>query len=374
MAKIKFWEEEVLIEVKDIVKNYGNHKAVDHLSFRLEKGRIYGFLGPNGAGKSTTMNIMTGYIAANEGTVTIDGHDILKEPEEAKKKIGYLPEIPPLYSDMTVDEFLNFVADLKKVPKKEKRDQIEKILKMTMLGDYGKRMIRNLSKGYKQRVGLAQALVGFPEVIILDEPTVGLDPQQIIEIRNLIKELKDDHVVILSSHILSEVNAVCDHVLIISHGKLAAEGTPEELEMRFQGQEHIKMSILGTEAKIKGALAGILGISDVTFEEDKDNQGGVRVDVINDGKEDIRADIARALAGLGLPVLSMELEKKTLEDIFLEVTTSTPGSDEKPKRMMRLAKDVEKEAMDESVEEAEGAGLEENTEDEVLENPEDDEK
>ena len=374
MAKIKFWEEEVLIEVKDIVKNYGNHKAVDHLSFKLEKGRIYGFLGPNGAGKSTTMNIMTGYIAANEGTVTIDGHDILNEPEEAKKKIGYLPEIPPLYSDMTVDEFLNFVADLKKVPKKEKRDQIEKILKMTMLGDYGKRMIRNLSKGYKQRVGLAQALVGFPEVIILDEPTVGLDPQQIIEIRNLIKELKDDHVVILSSHILSEVNAVCDHVLIISHGKLAAEGTPEELEMRFQGQEHIKMSILGSEAKIKGALAGILGISDVTFEEDKDNQGGVRVDVINDGKEDIRADIARALAGLGLPVLSMELEKKTLEDIFLEVTTSTPGSDEKPKRMMRLAKDVEKEAMEESVEEAEGAGLEENTEDEVLENPEDDEK
>ncbi len=374
MAKIKFWEEEVLIEVKDIVKNYGNHKAVDHLSFRLEKGRIYGFLGPNGAGKSTTMNIMTGYIAANEGTVTIDGHDILKEPEEAKKKIGYLPEIPPLYSDMTVDEFLNFVADLKKVPKKEKRDQIEKILKMTMLGDYGKRMIRNLSKGYKQRVGLAQALVGFPEVIILDEPTVGLDPQQIIEIRNLIKELKDDHVVILSSHILSEVNAVCDHVLIISHGKLAAEGTPEELEMRFQGQEHIKMSILGTEAKIKGALAGIDGISNVTFGEDTDSQGGVRVDVINDGKEDIRADIARALAGLGLPVLSMELEKKTLEDIFLEVTTSTPGSDEKPKRMMRLAKDVEKEAMEESVEEAERAGFEENTEDQVLENPEDDEK
>ncbi|MCR5656214.1 MAG: ABC transporter ATP-binding protein [Butyrivibrio sp.] len=363
-----------MIEVKDIVKNYGNHKAVDHLSFRLEKGRIYGFLGPNGAGKSTTMNIMTGYIAANEGTVTIDGHDILKEPEEAKKKIGYLPEIPPLYSDMTVDEFLNFVADLKKVPKKEKRDQIEKILKMTMLGDYGKRMIRNLSKGYKQRVGLAQALVGFPEVIILDEPTVGLDPQQIIEIRNLIKELKDDHVVILSSHILSEVNAVCDHVLIISHGKLAAEGTPEELEMRFQGQEHIKMSILGTEAKIKGALAGIDGISNVTFGEDTDSQGGVRVDVINDGKEDIRADIARALAGLGLPVLSMELEKKTLEDIFLEVTTSTPGSDEKPKRMMRLAKDVEKEAMEESVEEAERAGFEENTEDQVLENPEDDEK
>lgn len=365
-----------MIEVKDIVKSYGNHKAVDHLSFSLEKGNIYGFLGPNGAGKSTTMNIMTGYIAANEGTVTIDGHDILKEPEEAKKKIGYLPEIPPLYNDMTVDEYLSFVADLKKVPKKEKRDQIEKILKMTMLGDYGKRMIRNLSKGYKQRVGLAQALVGFPEVIILDEPTVGLDPQQIIEIRNLIKELKEDHVVILSSHILSEVNAVCDHVLIISHGKLAAQGTPKELEEKFQGQEHIKMSILGTEAKIKGALAGISGISNVSFEEEVDDQGGVRVDVTNDGKEDIRADIARALAGLGLPVLSMELEKKTLEDVFLEVTQSTPGSEEKPKKMMRLAKDVAKEAEEKEIEEKEieEKEIEENTEVMASENPEDDEK
>ena len=354
----------IIIYIKDIVKSYGNHKAVDHLSFSLEKGNIYGFLGPNGAGKSTTMNIMTGYIAANEGTVTIDGHDILKEPEEAKKKIGYLPEIPPLYNDMTVDEYLSFVADL------------EKILKMTMLGDYGKRMIRNLSKGYKQRVGLAQALVGFPEVIILDEPTVGLDPQQIIEIRNLIKELKEDHVVILSSHILSEVNAVCDHVLIISHGKLAAQGTPKELEEKFQGQEHIKMSILGTEAKIKGALAGISGISNVSFEEEVDNQGGVHVDVTNDGKEDIRADIARALAGLGLPVLSMELEKKTLEDVFLEVTQSTPGSEEKPKRMMRLAKDVATEAEEKEIEEKEieEKEVEENTEDIPSENPEDDEK
>ncbi|MBQ4248386.1 MAG: ABC transporter ATP-binding protein, partial [Ruminococcus sp.] len=284
-----------MIVVKDIVKTYGNHKAVDHLSFSLEKGKVYGFLGPNGAGKSTTMNIMTGYIAANEGTVIISGHDIVRQPEEAKKCIGYLPELPPLYSDMTVREYLQFVAELKKVPRKERRDQIAKILSMTMLGDYKDRMIRNLSKGYKQRVGLAQALIGFPEVIILDEPTVGLDPQQIIEIRNLIRTLKEDHIVILSSHILSEVNEVCDYVMIISHGKLLEEGAPDELEKKFSGKEHIKMSILGTEPQIKGALAGIPNLSDITISGEKDSQGGILVEVINNGKDDIRADIARAL-------------------------------------------------------------------------------
>lgn len=320
-------EEKILIEVKDIVKTYGNHKAVDHLSFSLEKGKIYGFLGPNGAGKSTTMNIMTGYIAANEGTVTINGHDILTDAEEAKKCIGYLPEIPPLYMDMTVLEYLQFAAELKKVPKKERRDQIAKIMSMTMLGDYGDRMIKNLSKGYKQRVGLAQALIGFPEVIILDEPTVGLDPQQIIEIRNLIRSLKEEHIVILSSHILSEVNEVCDDVMIISHGKLVEQGSPSELEEKFQGTEHIKMSILGSEAQIRGALAGIPNVSDITISDEKDAQGGVLCEVANNGTEDIRADIARALAGLGLPVLSMEVEKKSLEDVFLEVTTQTPATD-----------------------------------------------
>ncbi len=309
-----------MIEVKDIVKIYGNHKAVDHLSFTLSKGKIYGFLGPNGAGKSTTMNIMTGYIAANEGTVTIDGHDIVREPEAAKKCIGYLPELPPLYSDMTVMEYLQFAAELKKVPKKDRRDQIAKIMSMTMLGDYSDRLIRNLSKGYKQRVGLAQALIGFPEVIILDEPTVGLDPQQIIEIRNLIRSLRDDHIVILSSHILSEVNEVCDYVMIISHGKLVEEGAPDELEEKFSGSEHIKMSILGTSAQIRGVLAGIPKLSDITISDEKDSQGGVLVDVTNTGTDDIRADIARALAGVGLPVLSMETVKTTLEDVFLEVT------------------------------------------------------
>ncbi len=344
-----------MIEVKDIVKTYGNHKAVDHLSFKLEKGKIYGFLGPNGAGKSTTMNIMTGYIAANEGTVTINGHDILRDAEEAKKSIGYLPELPPLYTDMTVLEYLKFVAELKKVPKNERRDQIAKIMSMTMLGDYGDRMIRNLSKGYKQRVGLAQALIGFPEVIILDEPTVGLDPQQIIEIRNLIRSLKDDHIVILSSHILSEVNEVCDNVMIISHGKLVEQGSPDELEEKFQGTEHIKVSILGSEAQIRGALAGVSGVSDIIISDEKDAQGGVLCEVTNNGKEDIRADIARALAGIGLPVLSMEVEKKTLEDIFLEVTSATPAFDEKENKKSSLKeKDSDtEETSDESEEPAE---------------------
>ena len=203
-----------MIEVNNIVKQYGSHLAVDHLSFRVEKGQIYGFLGPNGAGKSTTMNIITGYLASNEGTVVINGHDILEEPEEAKKCIGYLPEIPPLYPDMTVMEYLDFVAGLKNVQKSEKDEILEDIIEKTYLDSVKDRLIKNLSKGYKQRVGLAQALIGNPEILILDEPTVGLDPKQIMEIRSLIKELAKEHTVILSSHILSEVSAICDQIMI----------------------------------------------------------------------------------------------------------------------------------------------------------------
>ena len=204
-----------MIEVKNITKRYGNHVAVDNLSFQVEKGMIYGFLGPNGAGKSTTMNIMTGYIAATDGTVEINGYDILKEPEKAKKCIGYLPELPPVYPDMTVEEYLIFVAEIKQVKKAERRDQIASIMEQTQIAEVKGRLIRNLSKGYKQRVGLAQAIVGYPEVIILDEPTVGLDPKQIIEMRELIKTLSEKHTIILSSHILSEVSAVCDHLSLI---------------------------------------------------------------------------------------------------------------------------------------------------------------
>ena len=206
-----------MIEVRNLVKKYGNHVAVNHLNFTVEKGKIYGFLGPNGAGKSTTMNMITGYIASTEGEVLIDGHNILEEPEVAKKKIGYLPEIPPLYQDMTVQEYLNFATELKMLPKEKRKANIEEVMSTTKTIEVKNRLIKNLSKGYKQRVGLAQALLGYPEIIILDEPTVGLDPKQIIEIRDLIKSLGQKHTVILSSHILSEVSAVCDHVLIIDN-------------------------------------------------------------------------------------------------------------------------------------------------------------
>ena len=230
-----------MIEVNNLVKRYGNHTAVDHLSFKIEKGKIYGFLGPNGAGKSTTMNMITGYIASTEGTVKIDGHDILEEPEAAKKCIGYLPEQPPVYFDMTVLEYMKFVADLKKIPKDKKANMIEEVMDMVKISDMRNRLIKNLSKGYRQRVGLAEAIMGYPEVIILDEPTVGLDPKQIIEIRTLIKELKKKHTVILSSHILSEVSAVCDYVLIISHGKLVASDTPENLGKLAEGSNTLEM-------------------------------------------------------------------------------------------------------------------------------------
>ena len=232
-----------MIEVSNLVKKYGDHTAVDHLSFQIEKGKIYGFLGPNGAGKSTTMNMITGYIASTEGKVMIDGHDILEEPEAAKKCIGYLPEMPPLYFDMTVLEYMKFAADLKKIPRNQKDKQIKEVMDMVKITDMKDRLIKNLSKGYRQRVGLAQAILGYPEVIILDEPTVGLDPKQIIEIRDLIKSLKQKHTVILSSHILSEVRAVCDYVLIISHGKLVASDTPDNLERLAAGSNSLLMKV-----------------------------------------------------------------------------------------------------------------------------------
>ena len=224
-----------MIEVKNLVKRYGDHLAVDDLSFTIEEGKIYGFLGPNGAGKSTTMNMITGYIASTSGDIFIDGHNILEEPEQAKKCIGYLPEQPPVYGDMTVEEYLKFVSELKKIPKERRMSDISEVMELVKITDMSHRLIKNLSKGYRQRVGLAQAILGYPEVIILDEPTVGLDPKQIIEIRDLIKSLKEKHTVILSSHILSEVSAVCDYILIISHGKLVASDTPDNLSQLALG-------------------------------------------------------------------------------------------------------------------------------------------
>lgn len=314
-----------MIEVDNIVKTYGDYQAVNHLSFKLEKGKIYGFLGPNGAGKSTTMNIMTGYIAADSGTVTINGHDILKEPEEAKACVGYLPEIPPLYGDMTVGEYLRFVCELKKVPKKEVKEHLVKILSDTMLGDYEHRMIRNLSKGYKQRVGLAQALIGNPEVIILDEPTVGLDPQQINQMQDFMRSLKEDHIVILSSHILSQVSAVCDYILIMSHGELVQQGSEEELEAKENKNQIIKMRLIMDKAQIKDVLKSIAHVKNVEVSDDKDSDGAFEVKVTTDNSTDIRKNIALVLSDKSVPVLEFVEKRTTLEDIFLTATTQTPG-------------------------------------------------
>lgn len=323
-----------MIEVKNLVKRYGTHVAVDHLSFQIEKGNIYGFLGPNGAGKSTTMNMITGYIASTEGQVLINGHDILEEPEKAKKCIGYLPELPPLYSDMTVLEYLRFVADLKKIARKEKQSKVEEIMERVGITHMKNRLIKNLSKGYCQRVGLAQALLGDPEIIILDEPTVGLDPKQIIEIRNLIRELKKKHTVILSSHILSEVSAVCDYILIISHGKLVASDTPENLTKLAAGTGSISMTVKGEEGKVRETLQGITGIRSVTIEKNK-KESLLEITLTTEEETDLREQIFYAMAEIKSPILEMQFRKISLEEVFLELTQQdeTPEWKEEEKNL-----------------------------------------
>ena len=318
-----------MIEVKNLVKDYGGHLAVDHLSFRVEDGQIYGFLGPNGAGKSTTMNIMTGYLGATEGEVLIDGHNILEEPEQAKKCMGYLPEVPPLYTDMTVYEYLVFAAKLKKLPKDSIKASISEVMELVKIQDVKGRLIRNLSKGYRQRVGLACALLGDPPVIILDEPTVGLDPKQIIEIRELIRSLGQEHTVLLSSHILSEVNAVCDKVLIMSHGKLVACDTPENLTAHAAGHAALRITVLGTQEAVQAALSPLLeqGAQAVEFVPCEE-ENAVTARIVCSGGADLRAPAGIALAGAGLAVLRMDAETTSLEDVFLELTGDEPEAGE----------------------------------------------
>ena len=317
-------EEKSVIEVNNLVKRYGDHTAVDHLSFKIEKGKIYGFLGPNGAGKSTTMNIITGYIASTEGTVSIDGHDILEEPEKARKCIGYLPEQPPLYFDMTVLEYMRFAADLKKIPRNKKNEMIEEVMDRVKITDMKNRLIKNLSKGYRQRVGLAQAILGYPDVIILDEPTVGLDPKQIIEIRDLIKDLRQKHTVILSSHILSEVSAVCDYVLIISHGKLVASDTPENLSKLAAGSNNLSLVVKGDKEKIRILLGEISGVRDISI-EGSGEEGEWNVKLTTEEHTDIREDVFFKMAESRYPILEMQSKKVSLEEIFLELTEDGAG-------------------------------------------------
>ena len=314
-----FSERENMIVVQELTKKYGEHTAVDHLSFQVEKGKIYGFLGPNGAGKSTTMNMITGYLAPTAGKVLIDGKDVQREPEEAKRLVGYLPEMPPLYLDMTVGEYLSFAAELKKVPAKERKAQIEKVMELVGITDMKGRLIKNLSKGYKQRVGLAQAILGDPEILILDEPSVGLDPKQIIEMRELIKKLGEEHTIILSSHILSEVSAVCDHVMIIAHGKLVASDTPEELKKRLTGSMEIVITAKGTDEAVQELLKDEAEVESAEkLETQEKDCVSFRIHC-KEGK-DAREGVFYAFAKAGIPILEMTHSEKSLEDVFLELT------------------------------------------------------
>lgn len=315
-----------MIEVKNLVKKYGNHTAVDHLNFTIEEGHVYGFLGPNGAGKSTTMNIMTGYLGATEGEVLINGHDILKEPAEAKKQIGYLPELPPLYMEMTVREYLEFVAELKGIAKNKREESINEVEKMVKIWEVENRLIRNLSKGYRQRVGLAQAVLGFPEIIILDEPSVGLDPKQIIEIRELIRQFAKKHTVILSSHILAEVREVCDYILIISKGKLVASDTPENLERNLGDSDLIEIETKASPDEVRRILETVDGIRSIST---KHLENGIAWAQIQEKKNtDVREKVFQAFAQNHQPLLKLNPLQVSLEDVFMELTQSDRAAEE----------------------------------------------
>ena len=309
-----------MIQVDKVSKKYGQRLAVDHLDFTVNRGEILGFLGPNGAGKSTTMNIITGYLSATEGSVKLDGHDILEEPQEVKKQIGYMPELPPLYVDMTVRDYLSFVCDIKGVPRSSRRQNMERAMEMLMISDVRGRLIKNLSKGYKQRVGIAQALIGTPPVLILDEPTIGLDPQQIIETRSLIRNLGKEHTIILSSHILPEVQAVCSRVLIINKGKIVASDTPENLARGMTGDNRLTVRVAGGE---KEALAAARSVGQVVKVESVGSKEPGTVDLVLEARkdQDVRREVFLAFARASLPLLQMKSMDLTLEEIFLNLIT-----------------------------------------------------
>ena len=343
-----------MIEVKNLTKKYGDKIAVDDISFTVEDGEILGFLGPNGAGKSTTMNILTGYLSSTEGTALINGTDILEDPLTAKKNIGYLPEQPPLYMDMTVADYLDFVYDLKKCDL-PRRSHIEEICKVVKITDVYNRVIKNLSKGYKQRVGLAQALIGNPKLLILDEPTVGLDPNQIIEIRSLIKRLGEKHTVILSSHILSEIQAVCDRVVIISHGKIVANDTADNLSKNLSKDHRLTVKIIGDESAAKSAISAVDGVIKVSSLK---VSGDIYEYLIESEEDkDVRADIFFAVAKANLPIIEMTTKELSLEDIFLRLTVdgigdtvSSAETGKERKRKQKVAKKIEKEKPNEAEE------------------------
>ena len=307
-----------MINVTGLSKRYGTHLAVQDVSFNIEKGEVIGFLGPNGAGKSTIMNILTGYLSMTQGKVEIDGFDIVDYPEQAKRRIGYLPEIPPLYTDMKVREYLNFIYDLKKV-KFPKKPHIDEVLRLVGIDNVANRLIKNLSKGYRQRVGFAGALIGNPDVLILDEPTVGLDPKQIIEIRNLIGRLGKNHTIILSSHILSEIQAVCKRVIIINRGEIIADDTAENLAHRLSDNKTLLARIMGSESDMLSALKSVKGVKSVTSLGQMESGS---YDYLIEPQEgsDIRSDIFDRVVSRGRKLLALNDNKLSLEQIFLRLT------------------------------------------------------
>ena len=314
-----------MIEVSHLSKNYGSRPAVKDLSFTVGDGQIFGLLGPNGAGKSTIMNILTGYIAPTSGEVKVAGFSLPEQAQQAKACVGYLPEQPPLYPEMTVQEYLDFAAELKGVRRADRKEQVRRAARRTGLEEVLPRLIRSLSKGYRQRVGIAQALLGSPKLIILDEPTVGLDPAQVIEIRKLIRELGKAHTVILSSHILSEVQAVCSQVLILSKGHLVAVGAPEELGEKLSSGSCLKATVLGDGQSVLKAVGAIPGIRKVELEGESDGQVTFTAESIDD--TDRRAEVSRALSQAGCTVLALSAESKTLEDVFLALTEEQTGKE-----------------------------------------------
>ena len=314
-----------MIEVKNLTKRYGQHYAVDDISFTVNDGEILGFLGPNGAGKTTTMNIITGYISATEGDVVINGVDILAEPEKAKQNIGYLPDAPPLYNEMKVDEYLRFVADIKKVKPQARAKMINEIKETVRITDMSNRLIKNLSKGYKQRVGLAQAMMGHPEVIVMDEPTIGLDPKQIIEMRDVIKRLGKKHTVILSSHLLHEVSAVCDRIMIISKGQIKASDTTEHLSSKLSQGHIMGVRVKGEEARIISALESFPVIKSIRPIGSRE-AGTIDLELSGDADVDIREAIFTCMSKNNFPILQMKSMDLSLEEIFLQVTGGEGGT------------------------------------------------
>ncbi len=306
-----------MIEIQNLTKKYGSLYALNDISFEVKKGEVLGFLGPNGAGKSTTMNILTGYIPSTSGTVKVDGYDIMEQPKEVKRRIGYLPELPPLYGDMTVSEYLKFICDLKNVPARGRKSKLDDIMYLVKIGDKRGRLVKNLSKGYRQRVGLAQALVGDPQVLILDEPTVGLDPKQILDIRRLISALGREHTIILSTHILSEVNAVCSSVVIINNGKIAASGPVSQFSASSGGVSKFMITLAGEKGACREAIDKVPEITRAEF---------IRIDGENsvyriESKDhcDARKNLFASLAASGLPIMELRPIGKTLEEMFIEI-------------------------------------------------------